>query len=252
MEKRLEHKGALVTGGSSGIGRSAALTFAKEGAKVIICDVNVTGGEEAVRMIQETGGEAVFIGGDVCNASHVSGMMIKIVDTFGRLDCALNNAGIAGKNLLTSDYSEEEWDHVIVTNLKGTWLCMKYEISEMLKSGGGSIVNISSAAGLKGFQYHSAYSASKHGVIGLTRTAALEYAKMNIRIKAICPGFVQVGLLEHTIARDPQLEEKFKRLVPMGRFATGEEISQAAVWLLSDAATFVIGHALIVDGGQSA
>jgi NAD(P)-dependent dehydrogenase (short-subunit alcohol dehydrogenase family) len=252
LEKRLENKVTLVTGGGSGLGRCSALTLAKEGATVVIADVNMERGEDTARMLKEAGGEAVFIYSDVSNASHVEELVARIVDAYGRLDCALNNAGISGTKLLTPDYSEEEWDRVVATNLKGVWLCMKYEIPEMLKAGKGSIVNTSSAAGLKGFQYRSAYSASKHGVIGLTRTAALEYAKRNIRINAICPGFIDVGFTERTFARAPEFREKFKRLIPMGRFGKGEEIAEAVVWLLSDAASFVTGHTLILDGGQTA
>jgi NAD(P)-dependent dehydrogenase (short-subunit alcohol dehydrogenase family) len=252
MGKRLENKVALVTGGGSGIGRCSALTLAKEGAKVIIADVNIEGGEGTLRMIREAGGEALFICSDVSNASHVEELVARIIDTYGRLDCALNNAGISGTKLLTPDYSEEEWDRVIRTNLKGVWLCMKYEIPEMLKAGKGSIVNTSSAAGLKGFQYRSAYSASKHAVIGLTRTAALEYARMNIRINAICPGFIDVGFTERTFVSEPEFKEKFKRLIPMGRFGKGEEVAEAVVWLCSDAAAFITGHALVIDGGQAA
>ncbi len=252
MERRLENKVALVTGGSSGIGRCSALALAQEGAGVIIADLNSRGGEETVEMVLAQGGRAAFIPCDVSIPAEVEEMIARTVSDFGRLDCALNNAGIPGNRHLSADYGEDEWDRVIRVNLTGVWLCMKYEIREMLKGGGGAIVNTSSAAGLKGFHYHAAYSASKHGIIGLTRTAALEYARMNIRINAICPAFIEVGFSQRTAAEDPDFEKKFKRLIPMGRFGKGEEVAEAVVWLCSDAVTFITGHTLVLDGGLSA
>lgn len=252
MKERLRNKVVLVTGGSSGIGRHCALACGREGAKVIIADVDVEGGEKTAHMIREAGGEGLFIRTDVTCALDVEALVVRIVETFGRLDCAHNNAGISGPEHLTTDYTEEEWDLTVHTNLKGVWLCMKYEIREMLKLGKGSIVNTSSAAGLKGFPYHAAYVASKHAVLGLTKTAALEYAKQGIRVNAVCPGFIEVGLTEKSIAQDPTFEARHKRRVPMGRFGKGDEVAEAVVWFCSDAASFITGHALVIDGGQSA
>jgi NAD(P)-dependent dehydrogenase (short-subunit alcohol dehydrogenase family) len=252
MSKQFKGRVVLVTGAATGIGRISAVTFAREGAKVVIADVNQKGGEETLTIITKSGGEATFIRTDVSNAADVEKLIKKIVETYGRLDCAHNNAGIEGTGFLTGDYTEEEWDRVININLKGIWLCMRYEIPQMIEQRGGVIVNTSSAAGLKGFPYHSAYSASKHAVIGLSRTAALEYAKRGIRINVVCPGFIRVGLTEKTIASDPAIEGKYKALIPMGRFGEAEEVAEAVIWLCSDAASFVTGHTMLIDGGASA
>ena len=252
MSKQFKGRVVLVTGAATGIGRISAVTFAREGAKVIIADVNQKGGEETLTIITKSGGEAIFIRTDVSNAADVEKLIKKIVETYGRLDCAHNNAGIEGASLLTGDYSEEEWDRVVRINLKGVWLCMRYEIPQMLQQKGGVIVNTSSAAGLKGFQYHSAYSATKHAIIGLSKTAALEYARKGIRINVVCPGFIRVGLTEQAIASNPAVEGKFKALIPMGRFGEAEEVAEAVIWLCSDAASFVTGHTMLIDGGASA
>ncbi len=252
MTQRLKDKVALITGAGSGLGRVSAITFAREGAKVIVADVNVKGGEETAEMIRSAGGESTFVKTDVSNAADVERLIRRTVETYGRLDCAHNNAGIEGADLLTADYTEEEWDRVISINLKGVWLCMRYEIPQMLQQKGGVIVNTSSAAGLKGFQYHSAYSATKHAIIGLSKTAALEYARKGIRINVVCPGFIRVGLTEQVIARNPAMEGKLKALIPMGRFGEAEEVAEAVIWLCSDAASFVTGHMMLIDGGASA
>jgi len=189
MAGRVEGKVALVTGGASGIGRATALTFAREGAKLVIADMNEEGGQQTVHMITENGGEAIFVQVDVTSTSAVEAMISKTVETYGRLDCAHNNAGIAGGvRALTADYPEERWHQVIAVNLTGVWLCMKYEIPQMLHQGGGTIVNTASAAGLVGSRGTAAYVASKHGVVGLTKTAALEYAQQGIRVNCVCPG----------------------------------------------------------------
>ena len=247
MTRLLEGKVALVTGGASGIGRATALVFAREGAKVVVADLVAEGGEDTVRLIKETGADAVFVRCDVSKAVDCEGMVKKAVDTYGRLDCAFNNAGI-GVIKSTIDCTEEDWDRIISVNLKGVWLCMKYEIIQMLKQGSGTIVNNSSVLGLIGTQGYSAYTASKHGVVGLTKVAALECAQAGIRVNAVCPGSVITPMFEPILA-DPQLKESVQKLHPLGRFAKPEEIAEAVLWLCSDAASFVTGVAFPVDGG---
>jgi len=252
MAGRVEGKIALVTGGGSGIGRASALAFAREGAKVVLADVIVEGGEETVGMIKKAGGEAIFVKADVSKATEVEALIAKAVETYGRLDCAYNNAGIEGSAATTTDYAEESWDRVIAINLKGVWLCMKYEIPQMLKQGGGTIVNTASAAGLVGFRRGSAYVASKHGVVGLTKTAALEYAKSGVRVNAICPGAIDTPMMGRITDHRPQRAERMAAGEPVGRMGMPEEIAGAVVWLCSDAASFVTGHAMAVDGGLTA
>ena len=249
MSRRLEGKAALVTGAGSGIGRAAAEVFAREGARVIVSDVNVSGGEETVATIQKKGGEARFIRCDISKPAEVEALIRGTVEAFGRLDCAVNNAGISGVMAPTADYPEEMWDRIMATNLKGVWLCMKQEIQQMLKQGGGSIVNTASAAGLVGVAMAPAYVAAKHGVVGLTKTAALEYAKANIRINAVCPGVVRTPMI--TVATDghPEIEAAVIAAEPVGRMGQPEEIGEALVWLSSSAASFITGAALPVDGG---
>lgn len=249
---RLAGKVVLVTGGSSGLGQASATAFSQEGADVVVADLNAKGGMETVDIITSLGGRARFIKTDVSNADDAREMVKEAVGVYGRLDCALNNAGVEGPAFLTDQYPEEEWDRVIRVNQKGIMLCMKYEIGEMLSRGGGAIVNTSSVAGLRGLAYQSAYSTSKHAIIGLSRTAAVEYARKGIRVNVLCPGFIDTGLTKLVLAKKPQLEEKYKKLVPMGRFGREEEVAEAAVWLLSDASSFVTGHALVIDGGASA
>ncbi len=249
MTRRLESKVALVTGGSSGIGRASAMAFAKAGAKVVVVDVNVEGGEETVHMIREAGGESIFVETDVSKATEVEAMVSKAVETYGRLDCAHNNAGVGPCHRPTAECSEEDWDRIISINLKGVRLCMKYEIPQMLKQGKGAIVNTASAVGLVGFENRPAYTASKHGVVGLTKVAALDYATAGIRINAACPGFIRTPMVERIWVRDPEAETRAKAMQPMGRVGTPEEVAEAVVWLCSDAASFVSGHPMSVDGG---
>ena len=249
MAGTLEGKVALVTGGGSGIGRASAMTFAREGARVVVADVAVEGGEETVRIIQDAGGEGIFVRADVSKAGEVEALINSAVETYSRLDCAHNNAGIEQVPVRIHEYPEEVWDRLISINLKGVWLCMKYEIAQMLKQGGGAIVNTSSVAGLVGFRGISAYVASKHGVNGLTKSASLEYAQEDIRINAVCPGFIQTPLLERFVNNDPELEAQLVQLEPVGRIGTPEEVAEAVVWLSSDAASFVTGHTMAVDGG---
>lgn len=247
--KRLDGKIALVTGGSSGIGRAAALAFAREGAKVVIADVLIEGSEETVQIIEKSGGQAIFFKTDVSKSDEVEALIKKTAETYGRLDCAFNNAGVGGGRAATAKCTEEEWDRVIEINLKGVWLCMKYEIQQMLKQAGGAIVNTASVAGLVGFQGTPAYVASKHGVVGLTKAAALEYATSVIRINAVCPGVIRTPMIDRIVAARPQMEEVYTAMHPVGRLGEPEEIAEAVVWLCSDAASFVTGHAMVVDGG---
>src|SRR5438876_6331341 len=249
MAGHVDGKVALVTGGGSGIGRATALVFAREGAKVVVADIVVTGGEETVRLIKAAGGEAVFIKADVSKAAEVEALVRKTVETYSRLDCAFNNAGIEGEVAQTSDCTEENWDRTIAINLKGVWLCLKYEIPQMLKQGGGAIVNTASVAGLVGFQGIPAYVASKHGVAGLTKTAALEYAKAGIRVNAVCPGVIHTPMVERAFRASPQMAEAAIAMEPVGRLGKPEEIAEAVVWLCSDAASFVTGLPMVVDGG---
>ncbi len=253
MAGSLEGKCFLVTGGSTGIGKASSLAFAREGAKVIISDVNVDDGEKTARLVRDSGGEAVFIRADVSKASEVEGLINDAVETYGRLDCAFNNAGIAGAiGASTHEYPEEDWDRVMSINLKGVWYCMKYEIVQMLKQGGGAIVNTASIWGLVGAEGAAAYIASKHAVVGLTRAAALEYAHQGIRINAVNPGTIRTPILDPFTTANPDFESMMVARHPVGRIGMPEEVAEAVVWLCSDAASFVVGHTLSVDGGYTA
>lgn len=249
MAGMFEGKVALVTGASSGIGRAAAIAFAREGAKVVVSDIDAAGGADTVRMIADAGGEAFFVRADVSQADRVENLVNESVGRYGRLDFAFNNAGIEGEQALTGDCSEQNWDRVLSVNLKGTWLCMKHEIPHMLKQGKGAIVNMSSVAGLIGYRNIPAYVASKHGVIGLTKTAALEYATTGIRINAVCPGVIRTPMVERFVGGTPEGEEQMIASEPIGRLGVPEEVAEAVVWLCSDAASFVLGHAMVIDGG---
>ena len=252
MAGQLEGKVSLITGGGSGIGKASALAFAKEGSKVVVADVNVEGGEQTVRLIQDTGGEATFVRADVSNSGDVSDMVSHAVQTYNRLDCAFNNAGISGGRGRIHEYTEDDWSRVLNINLTGVWLCMKYEIIQMLKQGGGAIVNTASVMGLVGGSRSPAYGATKHGVVGLTKTGAVDYAQEAIRINAVCPGYIRTPMIEQSILSDPVAEERVVSRHPMHRLGTPEEIAEAVVWLCSDAASFVTGHAMTVDGGYVA
>lgn len=260
MTEQVEGTVALVTGGSSGIGRASALQFAKRGTKVAVVDVNVREGNETVRMIREASGEAIFIEADVSKAPDAERMVNKAMETYGRLDYAHNNAGVEGilgvPPAPIADCTEENWDYTININLKGIWLCMKYEIPEMVTRGGGAIVNTASVLGLVGGQLEPAYVASKHGVVGLTKAAALEYAKVGIRVNAVCPGFIRTPsadrLIGHLRHINPAIDTQIDELHPLGRIGAPEEVARVVVWLCSDAASFVTGNAMPVDGGFSA
>lgn len=254
MSGQLDGKVALVTGGASGIGRATALIFAREGAKLIIADMNEDGGHQTVHMITEQGGAATFVKTDVAKATAVEALITQAVQTYGRLDCAHNNAGIGARpRVLMHELPEEGWDRVLDINLKGVWLCMKYEIAQMLKQGGGAIVNTASIMGLVGsWSGSGAYNASKHGVVGLTKTAALEYATSGIRVNAVCPGYIRTPLIEEALISKPEMETQIVARHPLGRMGRPEEIAEAVVWLCSDAASFVTGHTMTVDGGYVA
>ena len=245
----LEGKVALVTGGSSGIGHATALAFAREGAKIVIADISVDRGNGLVQKIKASGGEALFIGTDVSQPAQVEAMISEAVEAYGRLDCAFNNAGIEGDMASTADCTEANWDRTLSTNLKGVWLCMKYELRQMLKQNGGAIVNCASVAGLVGFQNLPAYVASKHGIVGLTKAAALECAKTGIRVNAVCPGVIRTEMVERVTGGHAEAEAQYTALEPVGRMGTADEVGEAVVWLCSDAASFVTGHAMAVDGG---
>jgi NAD(P)-dependent dehydrogenase (short-subunit alcohol dehydrogenase family) len=249
VTKQFDGKVAVVTGGASGIGRAAAVAFAREGAAVVVVDVATVAGKETARKIAQSGARSIFIKTDVTKASQVKKMVREIEQAYGRLDFAFNNAGIDGVRAATAKYPEETWTEVLDINLTGVFLCMKHEIPLMLRQGGGAIVNMSSVAGVTGFPAHAAYTASKHGVIGLTKTAALEYAKAGLRVNALCPSYTRTAMLERIVQAQPDLEAKLQARVPMGRLGAPEEIAAAAVYLCTDAASFITGHALVMDGG---
>jgi len=252
MSGSLIGKVALVTGASSGIGRASALAFAREGAKVAVADVSVEGGEETVSLVKKAGGDALFVKTDVAKAAEVEALVARVVQAYGRLDCAFNNAGIEGGAGNTQNYPEDEWDRTININLKGVWLCMKYEIPAMLKNGGGAIVNTASTAGLVGYRGGSAYVASKHGVVGLTKTAALEYAKQNVRVNAVCPGAIDTPMMGRLTSHRPERAARMAASEPVGRMGQPSEIAEVVVWLCSGAASFVTGLAMAADGGMTA
>jgi NAD(P)-dependent dehydrogenase (short-subunit alcohol dehydrogenase family) len=248
----VEGKIALVTGAGSGIGRASARAFAREGAKVVVVDVVVDGGEETVTLIKADGGDAVFVRCDVSSAAEVEAAVKTAMDTYGRLDCAHNNAGIEGPMSSTVDCAEADWDRLLGINLKGEWLCMKYEIPRMLTGSGGAIVNTASVAGLVGFQGLPSYSASKFGVNGITKVAALDYASVGIRVNSVCPGVIQTPMIDRLVAANPEMEAALIAGTPMGRLGRPEEIAEAVVWLCSDRASFVTGHNMVVDGAFTA
>ncbi len=249
----LHQKTALVTGSGSGLGRAAALLFAQNGASVVVSDVNEAGGAETVRLIQEAGGTATFFRCDVSQEMEVNALVRFAVETYGRLDFAVNNAGIGGVLAPTHQYPLDNFEKVMAVNTTGVFLCMKAELAVMLGQGSGSIVNVSSVSGLVGFPNNLAYATSKHAVIGLTRTAALEYAKKNIRVNAVCPVFTMTPMVEGLLeAVGPERGAMMEQAIPMKRFGRAEEVAESIVWLCSDAASFVTGHALPIDGGMVA
>src|SRR3954452_4311419 len=246
-------KVAFVTGAANGIGRAAALAFAREGAAVVAADMSEQGNRETARLIEEQGGRSLAVRCDVTKAEEVKAALAKTVETFGRLDFAFNNAGIEPKKPApTADYDEDEWNRILDINLRGVFLCMKHEIPLILKhGGGGAIVNTSSGAGIIGIKGSPAYTAAKHGLIGLTKAAALDYAAQNIRINAVCPGYIETPMMERFTGGTAEGRAAVIAEEPIGRMGRPEEIADAVLWLCSDAAAFVVGHALVVDGGQT-
>jgi NAD(P)-dependent dehydrogenase (short-subunit alcohol dehydrogenase family) len=249
MEKTFDGKVAIVTGGSFGIGRATAVAFARRGANVVVADWVEDKENETINQIKNTGSDAMFIKCDVSNGTEVKNLVEKTIERFGRLDYAFNNAGIEGHLSNTHECTEENFDKTISVNLKGVWLCMKNEIAQMLKNNKGAIVNCASVAGLNGFAGLPAYVATKHGVVGLSKTAALEYAMRGIRVNAVCPGVIHTAMVDRITGNDKEVEKQFTSMEPIGRMGNPEEVAEAVIWLCSDAASFVTGIAMPVDGG---
>jgi NAD(P)-dependent dehydrogenase (short-subunit alcohol dehydrogenase family) len=254
MAGMLDGKTALITGGGGGIGRAAALVFAREGARLALADANCDSAQDTVAMVNAAGGQALALGGDVTDSGAVQALIHDTLATYGRLDCAFNNAGIAGYQVdaagkRTAEWSDAAFDRMVAVNLKGVWLCMKHEILHMQANGGGAIVNTGSIAGLVGLPTSSAYVAAKHGVLGLTKTAAIEYASDKIRVNAVCPGYIRTQMTEEVMARRG---ETILAMVPARRMGEPEEIAEMVAWLCSDRASYVTGACYNVDGGYMA
>jgi NAD(P)-dependent dehydrogenase (short-subunit alcohol dehydrogenase family) len=254
MAGLLDQKSVLVTGGGGGIGRATALAFAREGARVAVADYAAEAAAETAAMVNAASGQAITLTGDVSRSEDVKAMVEAAVVAFGRLDCAFNNAGIAGWHVQsidqkTAEWSDEAFDRMIAVNLRGVWLCMKHEILQMERQGGGAIVNTASIAGLAGLPNACAYVAAKHGVVGLTKTAAIEYAEMGIRVNAVCPGYIRTPM---TAGMTPQRSERVLAQTPAKRLGSPEEIAEIVVWLCCDRASYVTGAAYNVDGGWMA
>ncbi|MHB1223415.1 MAG: glucose 1-dehydrogenase [Gemmatimonadaceae bacterium] len=251
MTDSMSGKVALVTGGSAGIGRATAAAFARAGARVVIADVRTDAGEAAARELREAGGEALFVHADVSSPSDVRAMVGRAVEAFGGLDHAFNNAGVEGELVETAEYTEAEWQRVIDINLTGVFLCMKYELPALLARGGGSIVNNSSILGLVGFANAPAYTAAKHGVLGITKVTAQEYATRGIRVNAVCPGFIETPMVMDRgvhAGAERAAYERIAALHPMNRLGTADEIADAVLWLCAGA-SFVTGESIVIDGG---
>ncbi|MCB2411089.1 SDR family oxidoreductase [Hymenobacter lucidus] len=244
-------KAAFITGAGTGIGRATALAFAREGAQVAVVGITATDNQETVRLIEQQGGRAVAATCDVTRPEDVQAALAKTIDAFGRLDYAFNNAGVEQQAALPAELDEDEWDRIHDINLRGMYLCLKHEIPLILQQGGGAIVNTSSGAGVVGIPKNMAYTAAKHGVIGLTRSAALDYAPQNLRINAVCPGYIDTPMMDRFTGGTDAGRAEVVAQEPIGRMGTPEEVANAVIWLCSDASSFVVGHALVVDGGQT-
>ncbi|MEX2208242.1 MAG: glucose 1-dehydrogenase [Myxococcota bacterium] len=249
MAGQLGGKAVLITGGASGIGKAAAAACAREGARIVIADVSESAGREVVEKLRANGADAHFVHADVTRAADVTALVERTVALLGRLDCAFNNAGIEGAVAPLADYPEDAFARVLEVNVLGVYRCLKAELPVMLRQGGGAIVNTASVAGLIGAAGLSAYIASKHAVLGLTKVAALENARERVRVNAVCPGVIQTPMLDRLEEKASGLVAGVSAVTPMGRVGTPEEVAEAVVWLFSDAASFVTGHALTVDGG---
>jgi NAD(P)-dependent dehydrogenase (short-subunit alcohol dehydrogenase family) len=249
---KIDGKVAIITGAASGIGKATAMLFAQEGANVVVADFMDELGEETVKIINESGGKAIFVHTDVSKAEDVKNMIKTAVDTYGRLDIVFNNAGIEGASVDTANYPENVFDKVVAVNMKGVWLGIKYAVQELLRNGGGSIINTTSVAGLVAFPGLSAYNATKGGIIQLTKTAAIEYAKQNIRVNCIAPGVIETAMVDRVLKGQPEAKAAFIQMEPVGRFGKPEEVAKAALFLASDDSSFITGTVLIVDGGLTA
>ena len=250
MTGQFTGKVAIVTGGSSGMGRATALAFAREGANVVVADTNIQDGEETVQRFKESGAQGLFVPTDVSQANAVEALVKTTIATYGRLDYAFNNAGINEEHGPLIECTEAQWDRILSINLKGIWLCMKYEIPQMLKIGKGAIVNTASVVGLMGGGGFPAYVASKHGIVGLTKAAALDYGKQDIRVNAICPGTIYTSMYERRVGNNPETTARIISEIPLHRLGQSEDIAEAVIWLCSEGASYVTGHALVVDGGD--